>query len=197
MVHVEDEILVEGLKQGLQEAHEQLYDQYSEMLVRFTLSAFKVGIEEAEDITIETLHKSILKIDTFDFSEGKPNGFRNWLFQIAKNIFYDRQKLEFELYSLEEETFEVPTTNREETVTETIQAVRDALDTLPKNQSKTLKFYFNGWSLIEIAHYLEADPATVRKWKERGLKTITVILEKHPAIQHMLDYNKKRIGELK
>jgi DNA-directed RNA polymerase specialized sigma24 family protein len=100
--------LVDDLKEGNQAAQEQLLARYGDMLLRFIVAVLKADQLEAEDIAVETLYRAIEKIDSFEFRSGSPNGFRNWLFQIAKNNFRDRRRLEFELEPFDEETLRRP-----------------------------------------------------------------------------------------
>lgn len=192
-----DELLVTRLKNGDQEAQEDLLTKYGTVLLRFIIFVLRADEQEAEDIAVETLYKAIERIDSFEFRQSSPNGFRNWLFQIAKNHFYDQRRLEYELQPVDEETLIISPIVDTEGISEQIRAVREAVDTLPERQRMTLILHFNGWHLNEIADHYDVKPGTVRQWKARGLTALTKILEVHPALQSILHGTNPRIGELK
>lgn len=193
----DDRLLVLGIKRGEEKAHERFLEMYGVVLLRFVMFVLRANEQEAEDIAVETMYKAIERIDTFEFREHSPNGFRNWLFQIAKNIFRDKRRLELELQSLDEETLVVVSSEQIQESSEASQAVTDAMETLPENQRITLVLFFSGWQLTEIADHYGTKPGTVRQWKARGLKTMTEILGEHPAIQDLLQKSESRIGENK
>jgi RNA polymerase sigma factor (sigma-70 family) len=191
MTHLDsDKALVTGLKEGRKESQECLVAMYGDILLRFIVSVLRVDETEAEDIAFETLCKAIEKVVAFEFRQDSPNGFRNWLFQIAKNILRDRWRLEQELQPLDEEMLVVPSIEYPEESSERVKAVREALAELPKNQRMTLILHFSGWRLVEIAEHYDVRPGTVRQWKARGLKTVAKLLENHPAIQEFLAITK-------
>ncbi len=190
----DDETLVSELKQGTPRAQERLLHMYGDKLLQFATYGLEVDESEAEDIAIEALYKAIEKIDSFNFQTDSPNGFRNWLFQIARNILRDQKRRELKVQPLDEETLVTTTVTGTEAQTEREIAVSEALAQLPEQQRITLTLFYSGWQLVDIAEHLGVKSGTVRQWKARGLKTITSILEKHPAIQSMLQNQKTRIG---
>ena len=66
---------------------ERIYRMYFKDVFLY-LRALSADTDTAEEITQETFVKALRSIDTFDGSKD----IRAWLFTIARNTYYDRQK---------------------------------------------------------------------------------------------------------
>jgi RNA polymerase sigma factor (sigma-70 family) len=168
----------------------RLLNLYGEPLVRFLIHVCRVEAVEAEDLAVETLYRAIERVDFFvEKSEKDRHGFQNWLFTIARNLWRDRMRKGQSLTRWDDfEHLRAPSLETERDATSPrIQAVREALMTLPDSQRLTLILHYGGLRLTEVAEILDARPGTVRQWKRRGIAALARALQDHPALAHIAD----------
>ena len=180
--------LVAGLRRGDPEAQVQLLDLYGEPLARFLVYVCRVDAVEAEDLAVEALYRAIDRIDSFVIRPGaSQHSFRNWLFTIARNLWRDRMRRQQPLVHIEDlDSLVSPSLDAEpDTTSPSIQALREALETLPDSHRLTLVLHYGGLKLSEVAEILGARAGTVRQWKRRGIAALAQVLRDHPALAHL------------
>lgn len=185
----DEQLLVAGLRRGDENAYAELLQRYSEPLTRFLVSRYRIDQEDAEDTAIEAIEKAIEHLDSFKGSNN-PNGFRNWLFQIGRNLQVDKfrkiAKVEpidnFEQIAGDEPLPETVVANE----STTSEILRIAISQLPEKQRKVLSYHFeDGLPLAEIARIMGEKPGTIRQWKNRALQTLGEKLKDNPAFVHL------------
>ncbi len=194
----DERTLVAGLRRGDPEAQVHLLNLYGDPLLRFLIFVCRADLVEAEDLAVEALNRAIDRIDSFVERPGaSQHGFRNWLFTIARNLWRDsvrgRQPL---VYTEDLECLAAPPPDAEpDTTSPAVQAVREALRTLPDSHRLTLILHYGGLKLTEVAEILGARPGTVRQWKRRGMAALARLLKDHPALVHMTQETTTEVGE--
>jgi len=188
---VDDPKLIDGLRNGLEQAQIQLLELYSEPLVRFLHYTCEANIQDAEDIAVETLYRAIERIDSFKSSSSSQHSFRNWLFTIAKNMWIDSIRKHNNVSYFGEDDYELmPSPDAEldsDEANPEIALLHEALSELPSKQKITLLLHYEGRTLSEIAEMFEVPPGTVRQWKNRALKSLREKLQDHPVFAHRLE----------
>lgn len=194
----DEQSLITGLRRGDPQAQTALLELYGEPLIRFLIAVCHVNASEAEDLAVETLYRAIERIDSFTEKPGASgNAFRNWLFTIARNLWRDQLRRHKRLVYMDDMKHIIApaTRNEQGENSPVVQAVREALKTLPDSQRQTLLLYYGGLQLKEVADVLNVTPGTARQWKRRGIAKLTKILKKHPALVHLIDEQTDKIGE--
>lgn len=203
--YLDEKLLVEALKEGSSDVQEFFLEHHGQILLRFNTYVLDIDDPfEAEDLAIETIYKAFQKLETFKFDDAKPNGFKNWLFTIARNAFLDKKRRTLHTESIDDYPDKAVDKNTPEKVYEQEVssellspkevAVQKALAQLPENHRVTLKHFADGWSLEEIASYYDVNSGTVRQWKSRGMAKLKEILKGEPVIRDMLNLEQTQIG---
>lgn len=85
---------------------EQIYKQYFEIVNKY-LFCLTHNSDISEELTQETFYRAVKKIDSYK-GECK---ISVWLCQIAKNLWYDQCRKNKKTINIEEEAFDIGTTN--------------------------------------------------------------------------------------
>ena len=88
---------------------EKIYEEYFETVNKY-LFCLTHNNDISEELTQETFYKAVKKIDTYK-GECKMSV---WLCQIAKNLWYDQCRKNKKIINVEEELFDIETTNTTE-----------------------------------------------------------------------------------
>ena len=88
---------------------EKIYEEYFETVNKY-LFCLTHNNDISEELTQETFYKAVKKIDTYK-GECK---ISVWLCQIAKNLWYDQCRKNKKAINVEEELFDIETTNTTE-----------------------------------------------------------------------------------
>ena len=129
-----------------EELFEQVYERYGPSLYRFCLVQMKHPAD-AEDILQEVFCKRLYQAPRFK----SPEHERNWLFRVALNLCRDewRRRRRSELPLL------------------------DQVADLPEKQRTALHlYYYEGYSLREIARLLDVTVPTVKMRLKRGREAL-------------------------
>lgn len=173
---MDEKDLVRKAKKGDTLALSKLLQQNYAFLIKYLMKV-TLHPQIAEDLTQETMMKSIEKIQMYN---GKSK-FSSWLITIATNLFIDQQRRK----------------KREKTWLEQEQALRkmkwnaanmneewlDVLDVLARmneeiRMSIVLKHYY-GYTYEEVGKMMGVAEGTVKSRVFNGLKSIRKELEKH------------------
>jgi len=138
--------------------------------------------DAAEDVAQE----AFVRMVTRDVS-GEPPELRVWLFRVAKNLVRDRHRIRENRSRLLEanpvEPSEAPPTDRRAERSETIAAVRAALDALSERDRTLLLMREEGFAYQEIADVVEVKTTSVGSLLARALARF----EEAYAAQHAND----------
>lgn len=142
-----------------------LIEKYSDMLIRITYSYMK-NLSDAEDITQDIFIKLLEKKPIFENEEHE----KAWLIRVSINLSKDKLKSSyFKNTEPLDDTFIHVTKDDNEV----IQAVLN----LPlKYRSIVLLYYYEGYSIAEVANILTLKEATVGSQLSRARKKLKSIL---------------------
>lgn len=194
----DEQTLVAGLRRGDEDAHAYLLQYYAEPLKRFLVGLCNVDPVDAEDIAVEAMYRAVRHIDSFvDRPHAGPHSFRNWLFQIARNMW--RSELRRRIPTTPVDNIEqlVGPSGDADGESPAILAVRDALANLPDHYRQTLLLHFGSsrLPLTKVADILDVPAGTARQWKQRGIKALAERLKNHPALAHLHQTSITTVGE--
>jgi RNA polymerase sigma-70 factor (ECF subfamily) len=128
---------------------------------------------EAEDIVSEAFEKAMLNIDKYEY---KGYSFGAWLYRIARNIVYDRSKLN-KTTSLDAiEPFIKSNVKGPEDVAqdeEEIEQLHKMLANVKAEQREVLMLrYVEGYSIKEVTDILDKTEDSIKSLAKRGLKAL-------------------------
>jgi len=143
-----------------------LIEKYSDMLIRITYSYMK-NLSDAEDITQDIFIKLLEKKPLFENEEHE----KAWLIRVSINLSKDKLKSSYfkNTEPLEDNFIHVTKDDNE-----VIQAVLN----LPlKYRSIVLLYYYEGYSIAEVANILTLKETTVGSQLSRARKKLKSILK--------------------
>ena len=143
-----------------------LIEKYSDMLIRITYSYMK-NLSDAEDITQDVFIKLLEKKPTFENEEHE----KAWLIRVSIN--QSKDKLKSSHYKKTE-----PLEDNLVHVTKEDNGVIQAVLNLPvKYKSIVLLYYYEGYSIAEVANILSLKETTVGSQLSRARKKLKSILK--------------------
>lgn len=167
-----DQELLIRLQEGDEEAFREFYDTNVNVIFKYVL--VRVGDNQtAEDITAEVFVKAWRAVGSLKW-QGKP--LRAWLFRIAYNQIVDTHRKKRDVLAW------LPWRNNAEEDSELKRIedrdeIREAFATLSYQEQTILHLrFFEGYSLKEIAEFLEKSPNAVRVAQFRALKRLRHLL---------------------
>ncbi|MGB4397732.1 MAG: sigma-70 family RNA polymerase sigma factor [Daejeonella sp.] len=155
--------LIHGLKAGIRNAHESLYEMYAGSLYGI-ISRIVIREEDAEDVLQETFVRIWKAIRFYDSEKGR---LFTWMAKVAKNAAMDHLKGKSYKKSqlntnLEESQFDVNGQHNVECNYDTI-GIREITNKLPVPYQAVLELiYFKGFTHQEAAKELNLPLGTVK-----------------------------------
>lgn len=141
-------------------------EQYSDMLIRISYSYMK-NLSDAEDITQDIFIKLLEKKPRFESTSHE----KAWLIRVSINLSKDKLKSSYFKNTAPLEGDFIDTTKEDD---EIIQAVLN----LPlKYRSIVLLYYYEGYSISEVANILNLKDSTVGSQLSRARKKLKSILK--------------------
>ena len=193
MEHLSDDILVEQLKQGRNEALDELYNRYAGKVYLYCRkTAFHLNPQDLEDVVQDIFFKVIRSINSFN---RKKASFSTWLFRIAHNLCVDliRKQGRRKTYSfasaqekkegrgISEESLADKSKSIEEEFEEEreIAELNDCIDKLNKESEKQalLLYYINEKVYREIAEVMKRSISMVRNLIKAAEQKVKECLE--------------------
>lgn len=143
-----------------------LIDTYSDMLIRISFSYMK-NLSDAEDITQEVFIKLLEKKPSFQSTEHE----KAWLIRVAINLSKDKLKSSYfkNTAPLEGDFIDITKEDNE---------IIEAVLMLPlKYRSIVLLYYYEDYSISEVANILNLKDSTVGSQLSRARKLLKPILK--------------------
>ncbi|MDF2541330.1 MAG: sigma-70 family polymerase sigma factor [Herbinix sp.] len=146
---------------GTDEYIQQVLNKYSTMLIRLAFTYVK-NTADAEDIVQDVYVSLIKKGQSFDSEEHE----KAWLIRVTINKCKNRLKSSWNRFHvpLEEDISYLPTEDSE--------VLSEVLSLPQKYRTVIHLFYYENYSMNEIAAMLKKNPATIGTWLARGRKLL-------------------------
>lgn len=176
-----DELLAQGVQEGLQTHLSILVERYHAPLLRYLLRMSHANRQLAEDLVQETFLRLLANISQYRY----PRPFRPWLYTIAHNLLRDHFKRADTQRTgtvpddeLDQWQSKLPTPDTAVATQETEQQIIIALQQLPLRQKETILLrYVEDLSLREISEILKIPVGTVKSRLSLGLKQLRTIMQ--------------------
>jgi RNA polymerase sigma-70 factor (ECF subfamily) len=172
--------IIRAAQRGEEAAVVSLYQAYSQVIYRYI--AYRVPVEEAEDLTAEVFVKVVKALPNYRISEAP---FEAWLYRIAgaRVADYHRRYTRRPTVELSESTPELDDLPEEQILMDQeITELRDAMKKLSQEQQEILVLRFvNHKSHEEVAGILNKSVSAVKTIQHRALTQLATLLgsEKH------------------
>jgi RNA polymerase sigma-70 factor (family 1) len=171
--------LIQGFRQGEEDAVKQLYNLYYRPLCYFS-ELLLHNHEEAEDIAVDVFLKLLFKKEDFD----NLSDIKSFLFTATRNACFDllRKKKIMDKMVLDLANLSEPDDlfgEQEMIASKILQVIYAEIENLP-NQCKQVftSIFIEGKSTAEIAAEMRISPQTVLNQKSKALQTLRLKLFK-------------------
>lgn len=176
---MDEELILNGLKQSSIKSYEALIDEYSSYVVRVVK---KVGgnlllKEEIEEVSADVFIKCWEKRESMNVEDGK---LKSYLGAMARNHTLNRlrSKGKYELIPLEEDTIDFSTPEHEVVQKEDEEILKELMDLLPEPDREIfIRRYFYMEKVLEIGSALGINAQTVATKLFRGKKKLERVLK--------------------
>ena len=168
---IDDELVARRLA-GDCEAFGVLWDRYHLRIYVFAYRRLR-DREQAEDATAETFRRALAKLATY-----RGNGFRPWIFAIARNVVFDELRARRRVAAWEDATDLDCGPAIDEMAVARAEAglVSDLLPRLPQVQREVVELRLAGLAPREIAQVLGKERPAVDMAYHRALERLRVLL---------------------
>jgi RNA polymerase sigma-70 factor (ECF subfamily) len=178
----EEARLVHQAKSGDPEAFARLYDAYVERISRYIYFRVSENVD-MEDIVSQVFLKAWENLDRYKMGSSP---FIAWLYTIARNLVIDHYRTKKDMLPLEE-ALALPSDaegpDEEAQMRFDLQAMRDALQSLSKDQKQVLILkYIAGLPNENIAKIMNKQEGTIRGLQMRGLQTLARYMQEKELV---------------
>src|ERR1700730_14598238 len=168
----DDRPLIERVRKGDQDALRTLYERYFDRIYNYVYA--RLGrAEDAEDLAIETMTKSLTRLDLFQ-DEGV--AFSSWVYRLAHNATIDhyRRQGKAVLVSLESATMPVSADPSELAVEQlSNEDLHEALRDLTDEQQQVLILrFFQDLTAAQAAQFMGKSVGAVQALQHRALGSL-------------------------
>lgn len=186
MSRITDEYLMALLKQGNDDALDELYKRYSKKLFIFCRQMiFNSSQQDAEDLVQNTFFRVIKAADRFNPHRAL---FRTWLFTIARNLCLDELKkkqhhknISMEKFHPSSEILVDHANNPEEELYQQkkLSAVNECLENLDNIEEKqaVLLYFISGKVFREIGQIINKSTRTAKNKVDSAIAKIRICLK--------------------
>lgn len=171
---IADKDLVRACREGDQQAWAMLVERFSRYVYAIALQAFRLSVQDAEDVFQEVFTRTYEHLDRLHSDES----IRPWIGQLTRRLAIDRLRLASR-ESLGDETLELidGQADHELERIELALGVRAAMETLPEHCQEILdRFFARSQSYHEIAAALDLPMGTIASRISRCLAKLRVEL---------------------
>lgn len=155
-------------KRDLEKEFEEKYNTYGAMLYRISF-LYLGNAADAEDILHDVFIKYLYLKKKFNSSEHE----KAWLIRITQNSCLDMLK-KAGRKNINVDDLSVAVQNESDTQQDVIRSV---LALPPKYKAVIILYYYNGYSVEEVAHILKISKSAVKKRLQRGREMLEIELE--------------------
>jgi len=178
MNSLEDSVLMTKLQDGQTEKLGLLFERYNKRLYGFFMRLTRGDMSLSEDLVQNTFFR-ILK---YKKSYNPEKKFSTWIYQIARNVFYDQCKKGSKESSVEDFKSNEPTVEMKSPFQERderLELLRIAMSELPDDKREILVLSrYEGLRYKEIGEILDCSETAVKVKAHRAMKELKNIYAK-------------------
>lgn len=173
----DDRLLIERVRRGDQDAARALFERYFDRIYNYVYA--RLGrVEDAEDLAIDTMTRSLTRLDLF---QDQGVAFSSWVYRIAHNATIDhyRRQGKVTLVPLENATLPESDDPSQLALDELSNAeLRDALGQLTDEQQQVLILrFFQDLSAVQVAEVIGKSVGAVQALQHRALASLERVLK--------------------
>ena len=173
----DDRHLIERVRQGDQDAARAIYERYFDRIYNYVYA--RIGrVEDAEDLAIETMTRSLTRLDLF---QDQGVAFSSWLYRIAHNATIDHYRRRGKATLVPLEAAVLPeTADPSDLALEQLsnEELRDALRSLTDEQQQVLILrFFQDLTAAQVAEIVGKSVGAVQALQHRALGSLERVLQ--------------------
>lgn len=168
----DDRLLIERVRRGDQDAARAIYERYFDRIYNYVYA--RIGrVEDAEDLAIETMTRSLTRLDLF---QDQGVAFSSWLYRIAHNATIDHYRRRGKATLVPLEAAVLPeTADPSDLALEQLsnEELREALRTLTDEQQQVLILrFFQDLTAAQVAEIVGKSVGAVQALQHRALGSL-------------------------
>jgi len=182
---LDDSVLMQKIQEGQTEKLGLLFERYNQRLYGFFMRLTRGDISLSQDLVQNTFFR-VLKYKKSYKTDKK---FSTWIYQVARNVFYDQCKKGGKENSVDDFKGNEPTTEMKTPFVETderLELLRIALAELPEDKREIIVLSrYEGLRYKEIGEILDCSETAVKVKAHRAMKQLKSIyarIEKSRAV---------------
>ena len=177
----DDRPLIERVRKGDQDAARTLYERYFDRIYNYVYA--RLGrVEDAEDLAIDTMTRSLTRLDLF---QDQGVGFSSWVYRIAHNATIDHYRRNGKVTLVPLENAILPqTADPSELALEQLsnEDLRAALRDLTEEQQQVLILrFFQDLTAAQVADIMGKSVGAVQALQHRALGSLERALQGRAA----------------
>jgi RNA polymerase sigma-70 factor (ECF subfamily) len=173
----DDRLLIERVRRGDQDAARALYERYFDRIYNYVYA--RLGrVEDAEDLAIDTMTRSLTRLDLF---QDQGVAFSSWVYRIAHNATIDhyRRQGKASLVPLDD-TVLPETADPADVALEQLsnEELRAAMRSLTDEQQQVLILrFFQDLTAVQVAEIMAKSVGAVQALQHRALGSLERALQ--------------------
>jgi RNA polymerase sigma-70 factor (ECF subfamily) len=176
----DDRPLIERVRKGDQDAARTLYERYFDRIYNYVYA--RLGrVEDAEDLAIDTMTRSLTRLDLF---QDQGVNFSSWVYRIAHNATIDHYRRHGKVTLVPLDTATLPqTADPSELALERLsnEDLRAALADLTDEQQQVLILrFFQDLTAAQVAEIMGKSVGAVQALQHRALGSLERALQGRP-----------------
>lgn len=173
----DDRHLIERVRHGDQDAARTIYERYFDRIYNYVYA--RIGrIEDAEDLAIDTMTRSLTRLDLF---QDQGVAFSSWLYRIAHNATIDHYRRRGKVTLVPLENAALPqSADPSDLALDQLsnEELREALRTLTDEQQQVLILrFFQDLTAAQVAEILGKSVGAVQALQHRALGSLERVLQ--------------------
>lgn len=173
----DDRLLIERVRRGDQDAARTIYERYFDRIYNYVYA--RIGrVEDAEDLAIDTMTRSLTRLDLF---HDQGVAFSSWLYRIAHNATIDHYRRRGKVTLVPLETATLPqSADPSDLALEQLsnEELREALRELTDEQQQVLILrFFQDLTAAQVAEIIGKSVGAVQALQHRALGSLERALQ--------------------
>ncbi len=177
----DDRLLIERVRRGDQDAARALYERYFDRIYNYVYARLR-RVEDAEDLAIDTMTRSLTRLDLF---QDQGVAFSSWVYRIAHNATIDhyRRQGKVTLVPIDNATLPESADPSELALDQlSSEQLRDAIHELTDEQQQVLILrFFQDLSAVQVAQVIGKSVGAVQALQHRALASLERVLKERSS----------------
>jgi len=177
----DDRLLIERVRRGDQDAARALYERYFDRIYNYVYARLR-RVEDAEDLAIDTMTRSLTRLDLF---QDQGVAFSSWVYRIAHNATIDHYRRQGKVTLVPIDNATLPeSADPSELALDQLSSdqLRDAIHELTDEQQQVLILrFFQDLSAVQVAQVIGKSVGAVQALQHRALASLERVLKERSS----------------